>query len=340
MITFRFKKLFLYTLFLLPFLLPSEEANTKILLQSKLMENDWNFLPDVPKSFKKTTSNTLKISTKIKKFYIDVGSSEINLNLKRAVEPIDVSLSAKKKSLKISYQIQNDLIIFIGSYNQESDDQRFNCYNFNGLLVGSCQNADINISSTNPKYDVLEDNLVIISGEINSKNIGLRKRLDQKFINLIEISYEQIKHNFNWLSPIEDITSPTLLGLNIGNSTLGEEIENLLGTLPQRDTWKTHILNLRLHNQYDLGKNFSIEPALHIKFLDYKKYNNNESIPNMNFKYSLALSYNFKKTKISFFGDYYQNNLLGFENITLNQRTERYFNRPYGELGLRVKFGF
>ena len=36
------------------------------------------------------------------------------------------------------------------------------------------------------------------------------------------------------------------------------------------------------------------------------------------------------------FADAYKNNLLGFEAITFNQRTEHYFNRVYAEIGLRL----
>ena len=95
-----------------------------------------------------------------------------------------------------------------------------------------------------------------------------------------------------------------------------------------------------IHKHFKLGSNFSIEPSLFMKFLDLKNYNNISSIPRNNIKFRLAFSFNFKKTKFSFFGDYYQNNLLGFENIAFNQRTESYFDRPYGELGLRINLSF
>ena len=37
------------------------------------------------------------------------------------------------------------------------------------------------------------------------------------------------------------------------------------------------------------------------------------------------------------YGDAYLNNLIGFEPITFNQRTEHYFDEPYGELGIKFK---
>tara|TARA_Y100001935_G_scaffold126905_1_gene105245 strand:- start:658 stop:1572 length:915 start_codon:yes stop_codon:yes gene_type:complete len=304
------------------------------------MENDWKFLPDVPKSFKQTKSNSVKISTNYKKFYFDVEQNNIDLILKRSSEPINVSLKAEKLSSKISYQIYPDLIIYAGNHSQDAIDQKFNCYSFNDLVVGSCQNADLNITSSNPKYNGLGDNLVLITGEITSKALGFKKTLNHRLINAIDLSYQQVDHSFNWLSPIEDISSPILLGLNIGNSTLGEEIEKVLANLPQRDGWQTNILNFNAQNQYKLGSNFSIEPSIYLKFLDFKNYNNNSSIPRINIKFRLSISYMYKKAKFTLFGDYYHKNLLGFENIAFNQRTESYFDRPYGDLGLSITLAF
>ena len=318
----------------------ADETKTTLSLQSKLMESDWKFLPDVPQSFKKTTSNSYGISTNYKKFYFEIKSSEIDLTLKRSREPIDVSLNAKKLLSKLSYKIDNDLMIYAKTNSQDATDQKFNCYSFNELIIGSCPNASINITSSNPKYNVLGENLVLVTGDISSVALGFKKFLDNKFISDIDLSYEQVDHDFDWLSPIEDISSPFLLNLDVGDATLGEEIEKVLTTLPQRDTWKTNILNMNAHNQFEIGSKFTLEPSLYLKFLNFKNYNNLSSVPNFNIKFRLGFSFSFYKTKFTFFGDYYHNNLLGFENIAFNQRTERYFNKPYGELGLKVELSF
>ena len=318
----------------------AEEPKATFSLQSKLMEGDWKFLPDVPQSFKKTTSNSYGILTNYKKFYFEIESKEIDLSLKRSNEPIDVSLNAKKLLSKLSYKINSDLMIYVKKYSQDATDQRFNCYSFNELIIGSCPNASISITSSNPKYEVLGESLVMVTGEVSSITLGFKKFFDNDFISDIDLSYEQVDHKFDWLSPIEDISSPTLLGLDVGDSTLGEEIDKVLITLPQREGWKTNILNLNAHNQFKLGSNIALEPSLYLKFLNFKNYNNLSSVPRFNIKFRLGLSFSFDKTRFTFFGDYYHNNLLGFENIAFNQRTERFFNKPYGELGLKVELSF
>ena len=69
------------------------------------MESSWDFLPEVPPSFKNTSSNSYGIKSKISKLKVEIENSEIDLNLKRSREPIDVSLATEKTSLKINYLI-------------------------------------------------------------------------------------------------------------------------------------------------------------------------------------------------------------------------------------------
>ena len=297
-------------------------------------------MPDLPESFKKTTSNSFGISSNLKNFYLDIDYSEIDLNLERAVEPIDVSLRAEKLLSKISYQFKSDFKLYAAAYSQDADDQVFDCYYFNGLVVGSCPSAGINISSSNTKYDELGDNLIQITGKTESRMLGFHRKIKNNFIDMIDISFQQTKHKFNWLTPIEDISSSIILGIEIGNSTLGNEINNVLQSLPQRSMWKTNQLNLGIQRTLKIKKGFTIIPSLDIRILDYKDYKNINDIPNSNFRFSLSFNYIYKNIGISLFGDYYHNNLLGFEHITFTQRTEKYFEDPYGEIGLKLTLNF
>ncbi|GIQ98551.1 MAG: hypothetical protein CM15mP4_3880 [Candidatus Neomarinimicrobiota bacterium] len=66
-----------------------------------------------------------------------------------------------------------------------------------------------------------------------------------------------MNHDFDWLSPIEDFFHHQPFRFRFWvDRTLGEEIENVLTNLPQRDSGKTNILNLNAHNQFKIGSNF------------------------------------------------------------------------------------
>ena len=64
------------------------------------------------------------------------------------------------------------------------------------------------------------------------------------------------------------------------------------------------------------------------------------SIVEYNFRLRAGIDFNAQNLSLLFYGDAYLNNLIGFEPITFNQRTEHYFDKPYGELGLKFQFKF
>ena len=88
------------------------------------------------------------------------------------------------------------------------------------------------------------------------------------------------------------------------------------------------IYNFNFIAQYDL---------VLLQFSDYREYKNT---PEYNFRLRAGIDFNAQNLSLLFYGDAYLNNLIGFEPITFNQRTEHYFDKPYGELGLKFQFKF
>ena len=79
---------------------------------------------------------------------------------------------------------------------------------------------------------------------------------------------------------------------------------------------------------------------LDIVAIDLKDYEEYQLKPETNLKLRVGLEREFKNINLLLFADYYKNNLIGFESITFNRRTESYFDKPYGELGLSLKVKF
>ena len=68
-----------------------------------------------------------------------------------------------------------------------------------------------------------------------------------------------------------------------------------------------------------------------LEFNDYIEY---QDTPEINFRLRAGIEFATDNLSLLFYGDAYINNLIGFEPITFNQRTEHYFDEPYGELGI------
>ena len=140
---------------------------------------------------------------------------------------------------------------------------------------------------------------------------------------------------------MEGITSNFILNINVEGGPLGSLINTTLQRLPQRTSWTTNQINMSIKKEFKVAYEplsfFYEMSALYIDHGDYKSVTN---IPNTNFKLTSGLKFKFQSLDFSFYGNFFQNNLLGFEPITLNQRTEHYFTQHFGSLGFEIRYRF
>ena len=196
------------------------------------------------------------------------------------------------------------------------------------------------IGSNNPKYDVLEENIIGLSGSTKTNGIGYKKYLDNFWLESAIFEIVNTEYSYDWLSPLEDIESPFLLNLSIDGIRLGDALNSIVARLPQRDMWETLQLNIGLRQEFVSFYNFSLIAEYDFVILEFSQYREYESVPDINFKVRGGIEFFSNNVSLMIYGDAYLNNLIGFEPITFNQRTEHYFDQPYGELGISIKLNF
>jgi hypothetical protein len=323
------------------FLSLSVNANDNyISFDQKFMDADWSFLPEVPPSFDKNSSKEVELGLNFKNIKTKLYANEIDLTLQRSSEPKDVSLFTAKDGFELGYISQNDDYLYVLLSKQNADQQLFNCYAFSTFILGSCDSANLQISSVNPKYDSLGNNIVSIDAATKSYGIGYKKYFNNFWIESTAIEFVKTSYKYNWLSPLEDIQSPFLLNLTIDGIALGDALNNTLQRFPQREEWNTSQLNLGLKQKFISIYNFNLiteYDLVVLQFTDYREYKNT---PEYNFRLRAGIEFYAQNLSLLLYGDAYLNNLVGFEPITFNQRTEHYFDKPYGELGLKFQFKF
>lgn len=309
-------------------------------IETKLMKSSWDFLPEIPSSFKEKDSITFEGRYNFKNFFIQGYFSDFNLNLERNSEPKMVELDAEKKSITFGYIYNENHTFSFSSSRQTANNQFFNCITFASTTLGSCNQANFQVSSTKPKYDQLNDNVIKISGFNSIKSINYKRQFKGSWINSISFGLEQTKYNYDWMTPLEDITSPLFLNINLNGNSLGNILESGFKALPQRTPWYSNQLSFQVTQSFNLNKNLNLISELDIVAIDLKDYEEYELKPKTNLKLRVGLEREFKYINLLLFADYYKNNLIGFESITFNRRTESYFDKPYGELGLSLKVKF
>ena len=314
--------------------------NNYISIDQKFMDADWSFLPEAPSSFDENSSKEVELGLSFKNIKTTLYTNEIELTLQRSSEPKDVSLLAIKDGLELGYIFKNDDYLYVLASKQNADQQLFNCYEFSTFILGSCDSANLQISSVNTKYDSLGDNIVSIDASTKSYGVGYMKHFNNFWIESTAIEFVKTSYKYNWLSPLEDIRSPFLLNLTIDGVALGDALNNTLQRFPQREEWNTSQLNLGLKQKFISIYNFNLIAEYDLVLLQFSDYREYKNTPEYNFRLRAGIEFYAQNLSLLFYGDAYLNNLIGFEPITFNQRTEHYFDKPYGELVLKFQFKF
>lgn len=312
----------------------------KIAADYRAMDAGWPLLPPVPASFQSASDLNVDVGIDFGRFGLAVGRSNLDLELLRAEEPKDVSLSAKKDAFFVFYKLSDQQKLTLSASRQVADEQRFECYDFSGITIGSCDDGDTQIGSTNAKYDVLEGDLVGISAASRTHGISFSQMTNSKWIDSFSVGIFSTTHEYDWLTPVEDLASPFILGLVFNGKILGDAITETFRKLPQRDSWRLNQLNISGSKSINVYGDIEAFANAHAVYLHHLNYKSVVFAPNYNVKVRAGLRYEAKLVLIELYGDYYHHNLIGFEPVTFNQRTEHYFDRPYGNLGVKIELVF
>ena len=315
-------------------------ADFKIATEYRAMDTDWPLLPEVPASFQSASDLNVEVGIDFGRFGLTVGRSNLDLELLRAVEPRDVSLSAKKDAFSVFYKLSDQQKLTLSASSQSADEQRFECYDFTGITIGSCEGSDIQIGSTNSKYDVLDGDLVAISADTKTVGISFSQISDFKWLDHFSVGLFSTTHDYRWLTPVEDLASPFILGLVFNGKTLGDAITETFIKFPQRDAWRLNQLNISGSKSINVYGDIEAFAEAHAVYLHHSNYKSVVFAPNYNVKVRAGLRYEANPVLIELYGNYYHHNLIGFEPVTFNQRTEHYFDRPYGNVGVKLAVRF
>lgn len=302
---------------------------------------DWSFLPEIPSSFDTSSETNYEFLFVKREFGLLVAISEFELNVARASEPKKVTLSAEKNKYEVFYFLSPQSALSLVYKDQVSDRQFIDCYSFGSMVIGTCDTSDLIISNSNAQYDDLNGSILFIDGRNESMALNYSFVLDSPVSDEIAIGLEQTKNQYFWITPLEGITSSFILNLNVGGSSLGSLIDSTLKSLPQRSSWTTNQINMTLKKEFKLAYDpLSIFYEISALYIDHGDYESATNLPSSNFKLTAGVKYEYEALDFSFYGNFFQNNLLGYEPIAVNQRTEHYFTHNFGSLGVEIRYNF
>jgi hypothetical protein len=318
----------------------SSAAEYTLSIDYRTMDESWPVLPTVPSSFQSARDINFSAGAEFSNFGFEIGRSNLDLELARATEPKDVSLAGQKDTVSLFYKLSDHQRIALYGSRQGADQQRFECYDFSGITIGSCESGDIQIGSTNAKYDVLEGDLVAITADTQTFGVSFLQVSDLYWLDNFSVGLFSTTHEYDWLTPVEDLASPFILGLVFNRRTLGDAITETFRKFPQRESWRLNQVNFSGSKTIPLYGPIKGFTDADIVYLHHSNYDAVVSAPNYNVKVRAGLRYDTQSVLIELYGNYYHHNLIGFEPITFNQRTEHHFDQPYGNLGVKMEIRF
>ena len=210
------------------------------------------------------------------------------------------------------------------------------------MIIGSCEEASINITNSNAKYDRLNDGeIFLIDG--NSKDIRINSiyALDNNYADELTIYISRSSNNFDWLSPIETLTNGFISNLTYEGETIKNNVSNALSNMPQKDEFLINKLGFNIKKEYQLNKFSSYFYDLDFVYLNFDGYKAYQSVKNYNYKFTSGIKfYLYDNLSLSFSSSLYKHNLIGFEDITFNQRSEHHFDKEFGLLNIKLRYFF
>jgi hypothetical protein len=118
----------------------------------------------------------------------------------------------------------------------------------------------------------LDGALIAFSAATSTIGIEYRQLVDWRWLDEVSVGAYSTRHDYDWLSPVEDFQSPFLLGLTINGALLGDALSETISRLPQRDTWRINQFNLHMEKAVHLSASVLAFAKTDVVYLAYDNY--------------------------------------------------------------------
>jgi len=316
--------------------------NGYIKISKSVTDKNWNFMPEINNSFDYSQTLINEIFLINNKFGLLYSNSNFTLDLIRPIYPINLSLTAESNLFEATYIINNANAFSLSYKDQVADTQSIECYTFGSLTIGFCNEAKISISNTKDKYIPLNGNTLMLIDGINQElKLKYIQAIDASLLDEYYLYFALSRNKFDWLSPIEELTSGFISNLSYGGSTIGELVGREISRLPQRSEWFFYKLGLNVNNSISLLRYIDFIYELDLILVDTNNYTPYKNIPNHNLMLKTGFKvHNNNNLELYLSGSIYKNNLFGYEDISFNQRSEHHFLSNFGSMNISIKYLF
>lgn len=269
-----------------------------------------------------------------------------NASTVRDREPFEVTSDVEGDSLLVHWQIK-DVLDFstqlqFGYTARNQAELDIACYEYSGLVVGSCEGADL--SFIDPATG-LTGPAVSSSAKETRWLLGvfLKKDINERFSLSHRLRFTSSDVEIETSSLFLDLDDPFLLGLKFNGETLGSTISTLKATFPQEQPWTERVLRYDLGLKYELTEKVFVSGSFGYLTVSRSGFERYDGVPEYesNILLNGAVWYNpggglavYARAELT------KNYLLGMDAMLYNQRTAKFFEHPYAQLTAGLFYAF
>ena len=269
----------------------------------------------------------------------------------RSAQPYELETDGFEHQLQLNYWLNRTrrLSTFLHaglSYGKQKPVQ-IDCYGYSNLVLGgTCGEADVRLldgqALINEGKRIYYPALIT---DANTLGFSIGATVTNTWPAGIEayqfVGYEQTEINVRYRSEVLNISDPFALGISYQGYKLGDVISELRDELPQDSPWLERTWSAEVGAKRNFGPQFFVTGAIRhyaVSRVDYIPNDKNEDYTRNTVVNMAAWYVPMEALKIYLRGEATTNNVLGFEPIAYNRKSNKFFKHPFGQLSIGFVF--
>ena len=325
-----------------------DDTQAVVMVEIGGLQSGWGFLHD-SKISSWTTLDKIKQQTLFMSFTVNkrwnfgLKLNQTEGSIDRTIQPFKVDTKGSEFRIWLGSDIAKTWRWRGYFEHQKTDLLRIECFNLNGRTIGGdCPEAKfIFRNALSPNPDGSLPILPLLELKAKAAIVGLEVRRifisssRTRLFGQLRVQGAKISSDQN--SPLFNLQSPVLLGLNIDGRTLESFREDLRMQLPQDQAWYEYNVTLGVSGAWLISDYWSLPMGL--SYSKIKRKNYQERLGVKEIKDNVRLDAGVLWSPVDNLGIYFKgfvmtHNTTGFEPIAYNRRTSSAFDKKYGELAL------
>lgn len=281
------------------------------------------------------------------RFSFDYQYADTFSNVSRSAQPYELETDGFEHQVQFNYWLTKapriSTFLHAGLTYAKQKPVEIDCYDYSGLVLGgTCDEADVRLlDGAALLNEGIRNYYPALLTDANALGFSIGVTVTNKWPGDFDayqyLGYEQTEVNVRYQSKILNITDPFALGISYRGYKLGDVVDELRTELPQDSPWLERSWAVEAGAKRQFGARFFVTAALRhyrVNRVDFLPNPSNEDFSSNTVLNLAAWFAPVKTLRLYLRGEATTNNVLGFEPIAYNRKSNKFFAHPFGQLSI------